>query len=453
MGGVKIFFRDWGLSMPRLMLTRQGVIASLVPQFFFCCFSINNIVTVEKQQHLLFTLFVYCLPWRIFISNCRYVFINISVGSSNMNIKYLTIILLTIIVCASALGYAYYNGTFSSSSPSPTPSKSLSPSNTLNITPAPSSIVSPVPTLTPTTSTTISPTMIISPSPTSSVTISPTTTPTSLLTPTPTSAQTNTPAPSPIPTATPPPTELRVFVASSLVNVVQNYSQTFEKTNNCKIIVNSGGSNSLYQQITSGSPCDVFMSADFKWTKQLNISGLLYDNYKNFTTNSLEVLLPKDNPQNIASLLDLVKPGIKIVIADTSVPAGSYTNTTLAKIDAILGNSSSPQYLGPEWINYRSRFLLNVVSYEVTVEDVVSKVSLGLGIADVGVAFVSDAVYGTNTGAQLSYIQIPSAVNTQGTYGIAVIGNTANSDMATKYVNFWVSNEGKNLLQSFGFGS
>ncbi len=249
------------------------------------------------------------------------------------------------------------------------------------------------------------------------------------------------------------PVELRVSLASSLNKMVQNMSQAFNQANHCNIIINSAGSNTLYQQITSGSPCDVFMSADIKWTKQLNSSGLLYNNYyTNFTSNTLEVLLPASNPQNITSLLDLIKPGVKIVIADTAVPAGSYTNTTLTKIDATWGNASSPLYKGSEWVNYRTKFLANVVSYETTVEDVVGKVSLGLGTADAGVAFVSDAIYGTMTGAQLTYIQIPSAVNTKGTYGIAVINTTSNSALAQQFMDYWLSTEGQTQLHTFGFG-
>jgi molybdate transport system substrate-binding protein len=250
------------------------------------------------------------------------------------------------------------------------------------------------------------------------------------------------------------PTNLRVFTASSIAHVVQNMTQEFNAANNCKITTNSAGSNTLYQQITSGSQCDVFMTADFKWTKQLNTSGLVYNNiYQNFTSNTLEVLLPKENPQNITSLLDLIKPGVKIVVTDPSVPAGSYTNTTLTKIDATWGNASSSLYQGSQWQNYRSKFLANVVSYETAVEGVVGKVSLGLGTADAGVAFVSDATYGTITGAQLQYIPIPSEVNTRGVYSIAVINGTSHSDLAQKFVDYWTSSQGQILLQTYGFGT
>jgi molybdate transport system substrate-binding protein len=296
-----------------------------------------------------------------------------------MNTKYISIIVIAVIVCASIVGYMAYNGAFSTN-PETTP------------------------------------------------------TPTTTLTAT-------------------EPTELRIFMASSLINAVNNMTASFEQENNCRLIVNSAGSNTLYQQITSGSPCDVFMAADFKWTNQLDDANLLIGSYQNFTSNKLEILLPGDNPQNITTLLDLIKPDVKLVVADNSVPVGSYTNKTETKIDATWGNSSSPLYKGEEWDNFKEKFYDNVVSYEASVEDVVGKVALNLGTVDAGVAFVSDATYGAMSGAQLLYVEVPTEVNTIGTYGIAVVDSTTNQDLAQKYVDFWLSTEGQNLLNTFGFGT
>jgi ABC-type molybdate transport system substrate-binding protein len=152
-------------------------------------------------------------------------------------------------------------------------------------------------------------------------------------------------------------------------------------------------------------------------------------------------------------MLDLAKPGVKIVMTDLAVPAGSYANKTLTKIDATWGNSSSPQYKGTEWRNYRERFLSNVVSYETKVEDVVGKVALGLGTVDAGVAFTSDATYGTLSGAALEFVMIPSSVNTKGTYGIAVIEESSHPELAAKYMDYWLSSEGQALLSTYGFGA
>jgi molybdate transport system substrate-binding protein len=245
------------------------------------------------------------------------------------------------------------------------------------------------------------------------------------------------------------PTELRVFVAAAMNAIVTENKEPFQTDNNAKLLFNAGSSDALYAQILVGSPADVYMAADFKWLNQLKADGLLYqDKYWNFTTNTLVVILPSDNPKNIASLLDIVKPGVRIVVTGWSAPVGKYTNTTLNKIDSTWGNPSSPEYKGTDWENYKTRFVQNIISYEPNVEQVVGKVVLGN--CDAGVAYVSDAT--TIGGSKLKQIQIPTEVNTVGTFGIGAVKASNHPELAMKYVNFWLSNEGQNLLARYGFG-
>jgi len=260
------------------------------------------------------------------------------------------------------------------------------------------------------------------------------------------------PEPSPTSNLSPSPInmtrELRVFAAASLANVVNAHKAKFEKENNVKLMFNFGSSSSLYQQLFSGSPADVYLSADLKWTKKLNESELLYNNeYYNFTKNKLVVIIPDDNPKNISSLLDLTRPNVKIIIATPTSPIGKYTNITLTKIGEIWGDEHSPQYRGAQWKNYREKVVKNIISYEPTVSHVVSKVALG--VCDAGFAYVS------NTKSQqsgLKYFDIPDEVNTIGIYGIAVMDTVSKLSLAEKYVEFWFSDEGQTLLADYGFG-
>jgi molybdate transport system substrate-binding protein len=252
------------------------------------------------------------------------------------------------------------------------------------------------------------------------------------------------------------PVELRIFAASSLIHITKDMATQFEKDNNVKIILNHDSSSILYTQITSGSPADVFMSADQKWINQLltNSPGLLNNRYENFTTNSLQIILAPNNPANITSIVDLAKPGVKLVLATPSVPAGSYTNNTIWKIDSTWGNPNSPQYVSSgTYKNFKASIYQNVVSYENSVEQVVGKVSLGIGTADAGIVFVSDGIYGTNSGAQVTFIEIPAEINTQGTYGIGVVSSTQQAELAQKFMDYWLSNAGKDLLTKYGFNS
>jgi molybdate transport system substrate-binding protein len=259
----------------------------------------------------------------------------------------------------------------------------------------------------------------------------------------------------PTPTPTPIPVDIRVFIASSLVHAVANMTADFEKANNCHLIINSDSSSSLYTQITAGSPDDVFMSADQKWTKQLNNSGLLFNNnYLNFTTNSLAVIISEGNPKGITSLADMAKPGVKLVLADPTIPSGAYTNTTFWKIDSTWGKIGNAAFVSSgSYINYNYSVHQNVANYQLTVEQVVGAVSLNLGTADAGVVFVSDAVWGNMTSAQVQFMQIPADVNTRGTFGIAVVAQTTHADLAQKFMDYWLSTQGQAILTQFGFNS
>ena len=248
------------------------------------------------------------------------------------------------------------------------------------------------------------------------------------------------------------PVQIRVFAAASLDHVIQDNAtvQTFEQQNDAMLLFNIGGSDTLYQQIYSGSPADVFMAADSSWLQKLNQNGLIYKNqYSNFTSNILIVIMPPDNPGNITSLLDLTKPGVRIAITSSTVPVGKYTNITLTKIDNTWGNSASPKYKGPEWKNYRERFIANVITYETNVEQVVGKVLTDT--VDAGVAYASDASFLGQS--RLKYMSIPPDVNVQANYGIGVLNESTHYDLAMKYLNFWTSQDGQKALAKYGFGS
>ncbi|MBS7623944.1 extracellular solute-binding protein, partial [Candidatus Bathyarchaeota archaeon] len=119
-----------------------------------------------------------------------------------------------------------------------------------------------------------------------------------------------------------------------------------------------------------------------------------------------------------------------------------------SKIQKTWGNRSDPNYKGPQWEHYRDRIIKNIVSYEPMVISITTKVITG--VVDAGIVFVFEAKF---VGPKVQCVEIPSSVNTIGTFGIAVIKGTSNRDLAVKYVNFWLSEEGQRLLSEYGFGA
>ena len=158
---------------------------------------------------------------------------------------------------------------------------------------------------------------------------------------------------------------------------------------------------------------------------------------KTFATNALIVIVPANNPGNIQTLKDLANPGLKIAVAEASVPVGDYTLEVLDK----MGKSSE---YGPSYVSAVKK---NFVTQETSVGGIVSKVELGE--VDAGYVYVTDAL---ESAPKTSSIEIPEQYNIIADYPIATATNTSNADAAKAFMEFVLSDSGQATLETFGFG-
>src|SRR6266516_1255729 len=158
---------------------------------------------------------------------------------------------------------------------------------------------------------------------------------------------------------------------------------------------NYAGTQTLTAQLTQGAQADVFASADSGHMKTVQDAGLLTGPAKIFAHNRLEIAVGKGNPQGIHTLADLSRPGLVVVLADLSVPAGKYAQQALAKA----GVAVKP------------------ASLELEVTAVLNKVALGE--ADAGIVYVSDVL----TSGKVDGIPIPDSQNVVADYSIAGVSH------------------------------
>ena len=230
---------------------------------------------------------------------------------------------------------------------------------------------------------------------------------------------------------------LTVFAAASLTDSFKEIGANFEKANaGTKVTFSFAGSQALRTQIEQGAKTDVFASADTNNITPLKTANLLTGNPQVFAYNRLVVIVPKNNPAGLKTLKDLSHAGIKLVIADASVPVGNYTLQALDKL------SADPTY----GADFKTNVLARVVSKETDVKAVVSKVSLGEG--DAGVVYSTDAQVAA---AKLTTIEIPDQYNVLATYPIAVLKSSTNAALAQKFVDYVLSDAGQATLKKFGF--
>src|SRR5579859_5781949 len=231
---------------------------------------------------------------------------------------------------------------------------------------------------------------------------------------------------------------LTIFAASSLTDAFNEIKSAFEQANpGVTVSYSFGASNTLATQLSQGAPADIFASANATQMTAAITAKRIAGKPRTFAKNRLVLIVPTDNPAKIITLKDLAKPGIKLVLAAKGVPVRDYTETMLGKLVKI------PDY----GTDYQTAFMKNVVSEEANVRQVSAKVSLGE--ADAGFVYRSDVT--PDISSKVTIIQIPDSVNTLATYPIAVTDNSPNPDLASKYIDYVLSDAGQKTLVKWNF--
>ena len=137
-------------------------------------------------------------------------------------------------------------------------------------------------------------------------------------------------------TAAPPARDtLVVSAAASLSEVLEELGAVFERERGVRVLVNSGGSNSLARQIIAGAPVDVFVSADAAQMGLVQAAGrALTAPPIVLLSNRLVVMTSAERARAVRTVGSLLDPAIKRIAAGdpTAVPAGVYARRYLESL-------------------------------------------------------------------------------------------------------------------------
>jgi molybdate transport system substrate-binding protein len=219
-------------------------------------------------------------------------------------------------------------------------------------------------------------------------------------------------------TARPHAAPLTIYAAASLTEVFRALDPSARYS--------FAGSNTLETQIRNGAPADVFASAAPLNTQRLFKAGLV-DKPVTFTSNRLVLIVPRSNPAGIASVYDLRRKPVKLVVAGAAVPVGGYTRTVLRRMGL-------------------AGVLSKVVSVESDVKAVTGKVALGQ--ADAGFVYATDA---RAVSSDVTAIRIPAWAQPRVRYEIAVVSKSPNKAAAQAWVKMVLSAKGQKALLGAGF--
>lgn len=228
---------------------------------------------------------------------------------------------------------------------------------------------------------------------------------------------------------------LRVFAAASLTDAFGEIGKAFEAGHpGLTVEFNFAGSQVLRTQLEQGAEADVFASADKSHAEALK-SGKLLGACTIFTRNVLVVVVPVTGSP-VGRLIDVARPGVKVLVAGPAVPIGRYTTQ-------LLRNLAGSGLYGDD---FQARVQANTVSQESNVRAVLSKVVLGE--VDAGFVYRTDAL---TVPSKVRILTIPDRLNVIAEYPIGVLAGSHAPDLAREFVGFVSGPDGRAILDRYGF--
>ncbi|MFJ9867085.1 molybdate ABC transporter substrate-binding protein [Streptomyces sp. NPDC101165] len=219
--------------------------------------------------------------------------------------------------------------------------------------------------------------------------------------------------------------KVTVFAAASLKESFTTLGKEFEKAHpGTSVSFNFGGSDTLAASITSGAPADVFAAASPKTMAIVTDKQDAVGTPATFVRNQLEIATLPGNPDKVASLKDLTKSGLKVVLCDKTVPCGAAAQKAL---DA-------------------SKLKLTPASYEQDVKAALTKVELKE--ADAAVVYKTDV---KAAGDKVEGVEFPESAKAINDYPIALLKNAGNAAAAKAFIELVQSAEGQKVLSGAGF--
>ncbi|MET9115927.1 molybdate ABC transporter substrate-binding protein [Streptomyces longwoodensis] len=219
--------------------------------------------------------------------------------------------------------------------------------------------------------------------------------------------------------------EVTVFAAASLKESFTTLGKEFEKAHpGTTVTFSFGGSDALAASITGGAPADVFASASPKTMKVVTDAGDAAGTPATFVRNQLEIATLPGNPDKIASLKDLGRSGLKVVLCDKAVPCGAAAQKVL---DA-------------------GGLELTPVSYEEDVKSALNKVVLKE--ADAAVVYRTDV---RAAGDKVEGVDFPESADAVNDYPITLLKGAQHADTAEAFIALVRSAEGRKVLTGAGF--
>jgi molybdate transport system substrate-binding protein len=241
-----------------------------------------------------------------------------------------------------------------------------------------------------------------------------------------TPASADTPAPAPVPKLS---GSLFVYCAAGVKDPIVEIAKQFESATGVKVELTFANSGQLLGQIETTRIGDVYIPGDVGFVAKAQAKNLISGEPREFCHFIPALYVRKGNPRGIRGVADLVRPGLKLALADPSAAIGQLQVKVFEK------NGLDEAALKR-----------NTVFSPATVIDVAMAVKLGT--ADAGIIW--DALGGFAPD-QAELVRIPERDNVIGHVAAATLAGSRNAAAGRAFLAFLVSNRSRAVFRGKGF--
>lgn len=214
-----------------------------------------------------------------------------------------------------------------------------------------------------------------------------------------------------------------VFAASSLTDVVDRLTDEYQRTRGGPAFqVNLGSSAQLVQQLRSGAPADLVITADSEAMAELR-EGRHVAQPETVARNMIVLAVAPGNPAGINTLADIAAPGVQTALCAESVPCGRAAARVLQDAGIVP--------VAP--------------SREDNVRSVLGKVSVGQ--VDAGFVYRTDVTTARSRG--VTYLELPGA--RPNSYPAALTNRGTDRDRARDFFSWLTGPEAARIFRAEGF--
>lgn len=227
---------------------------------------------------------------------------------------------------------------------------------------------------------------------------------------------------------------LMVFAGAASKPPTEEAAKLFKKKTGIKVHLVFGGSGYVMSQMILSKRGDIYFPGSSDYMELAKKKGVVFPETERYVAYLVPAInVQKGNPKNIKSLKDLTRPGLRVVIANPEgVCVGTYAVEIIEK------------NLNPE---EKAQFKKNLINYTESCEKTATAISLK----------AADAVIGW----RIFHYWDPERIETIplkkseiiriGYMPIAISRYTKNRELAQKFIDFLLSEEGKAIYRKYNY--